>query len=65
MAASVITKDLEECHLRTRHLVQYLATHLSETFFTDSVKRGSRSTSMATLLLLLGVPLAEPAGFCA
>ena len=33
MAASVITRDLEECHLRTRHLVQYLATHHSEGFF--------------------------------
>ena len=33
MAASVITRDLEECHTRTRHLVQYLATHLSEGLF--------------------------------
>ena len=33
MAASVITRDLEECHLRTRHLVEYLATHLSEGLF--------------------------------
>ena len=33
MAASVITRDLEECHLRTRHLAQYLATHLSEGLF--------------------------------
>ena len=33
MAASVITKDLEECHLRTHHLAQYLATHLSEGLF--------------------------------
>ena len=33
MAASQITKDQEECHTRTRHLVQYLATHLSEGLF--------------------------------
>ena len=33
MAASQITKDIEECHTRTRHLVQYLATHLSEGLF--------------------------------
>ena len=34
MAASAITRDLEECHLRARHLVQYLATHLSEGLFS-------------------------------
>ena len=42
MAASVITKDLEECHLRTRHLVQDLATHLSEGLFCRYGEEGEQ-----------------------
>ena len=42
MAASVITRDLEECHLRTRHLAQYLATHLSEGLFYRYVEEGEQ-----------------------
>ena len=40
MAASMTTKSLEECHQRTRHLVQYLATHLSEGLFYRYGKEG-------------------------
>ena len=42
LAASLITRDIDECHTRTRHLVQYLATHLRKDFSTDSEKRGSK-----------------------
>ena len=57
MAASVITKSLEECHQRTRHLVQYLATHLSEGLFYRYGKEGETMD-------IYGDASFAPRGFC-
>ena len=65
MAASQITKDLEECHTRTRHLVQYLATHLSEGLFYRYGEEGEQIDIYGDASFAPGFPLAEPAGFCA
>ena len=65
MAASVITKDLEECHLRTRHLVQDLATHLAEGLFYRYGEEGEQIDIYGDASFSPEVPLAEPVGFCA